>query len=475
MDAFRKLPLLVQTEIFVHLKSELSIKQLAKASISMQSHFVRFEKSILRRNIHHTFSKDPTGTLLKDVLGILFMSDRLKTKEYCEKRLWHTLELRQYSNLEDLGRIFRLLSRIITFIEDYITKATSIYPPRSYLGLPDLSSGAGSYFKGQPLDANKICFTDLTSAEQIRFLRPFLRYELHCKMSLPQFWRRVDEDTAYHHMLSDLKEAEQPLDPILLTSVHEYYQSIYGAIYAHCQNSWLPDVPAASEAPEGPSSTSDYGLLYPDTILFDDGEYLRDLRGSCFPQVRSILPCFGLDVLTQLLLFFGQDRRPINPVGLWVLKHTHYTGMEPLPWVYICKDSDDTTPYLIYDHLYLGQTVYLEDPVSVGQQHDVRLCQSGCYRNVECKWWLKLHSEQVRIYRQRAWGFFDDDRLYPAGHNGFPTLDELSHISRGHWLENSLRRSQRWHDYKAGKLLDFPRQTPLEPLLHGTIDDYLGP
>ncbi|KAM0355058.1 hypothetical protein ACHAPU_000909 [Fusarium lateritium] len=174
MDVFKNFPSPIQTEIFAHLKSESSITRLTETSPSMHSHFVQFEKSILRRNLDNTFSKDPTGTLVKDVLGILFMSDKFKRREYCEKRLWHTLELRQFNELEDIRSIFLLLSRVITFIEDYITKATNVYPPRAYLGIPDIFSGTGSYFKGQHLNTAKICFTDLTSAEQISFGKALL-------------------------------------------------------------------------------------------------------------------------------------------------------------------------------------------------------------------------------------------------------------------------------------------------------------
>jgi hypothetical protein len=188
MDPFQRLPSVIQTEILVHLETESSITQLIQASPSMRRHFLTYEKSILRRILNRFLEGDTSGHLLRDALGTTYVSDITTAKAYHHGNLWNTRELPDPIGLADLQTLFRLFSRVIIMIEDYATKATSIYPPRDYLGLPDLVFNKGADFKGQRLGTKKVRFSFLSPAERYRFLRAFLRHELFCRIYHPKYW-----------------------------------------------------------------------------------------------------------------------------------------------------------------------------------------------------------------------------------------------------------------------------------------------
>ncbi|KAL9561671.1 hypothetical protein ACKAV7_014227 [Fusarium commune] len=81
---------------------------------------------------------------------------------YQETEMWKTMELPNSLDLEQLETLWHMFSRMIIFIEDYVSKATSECPPRAYLCIPDLLNGSGSYSKGQGLDTYAVRFSSLT-------------------------------------------------------------------------------------------------------------------------------------------------------------------------------------------------------------------------------------------------------------------------------------------------------------------------
>jgi hypothetical protein len=106
-----------------------------------------------------------------------------------------------------------------------------------------------------------------------------------------------------------------------LSSVHEYYESVYGALFAHCQDSWLPDIPdqSAGQAMEEHAKVNDggyrvkptsrdYGLLFPDNMFFSAKRYLEDLNYHCVGK-QGDLSFFGLNLLVQLIRFLKKKPR----------------------------------------------------------------------------------------------------------------------------------------------------------------------
>ncbi|KAF4961435.1 hypothetical protein FGADI_289 [Fusarium gaditjirri] len=81
------------------------------------------------------------------------------------------MELSNTLEQDQLETLWRLFSRMIIFIEDYVSKATSVYLPRAYLGIPDILNGSRSYFKGQRLDPEAV---SLVKKERRRYNRPLV-------------------------------------------------------------------------------------------------------------------------------------------------------------------------------------------------------------------------------------------------------------------------------------------------------------
>jgi hypothetical protein len=243
-------------------------------------------------------------------------------------------------------------------VEDYATKATSIYPPRDYLGLPDLVFNKGADFKGQRLSTKKVRFSFLSPAERYRYLRAFLRHELFCRVYHPKYWHCTK--------LNDPKDlwarygnSESPsLND--LGSVHGYYESVYGALFAYCQDSRLPDIPDQSttqameehaKVNDGGSrvkpASQDQGLLFPDNMFFDAGGYLEDLNYHCVAK-QGDLPFFGLDLLVQLIRFLKRSPDQGKVISKWLEQYP--TGSKKSLWLrhlHVTDISDQSYPFQI--------------------------------------------------------------------------------------------------------------------------------
>ncbi|RFN43160.1 hypothetical protein FIE12Z_12611 [Fusarium flagelliforme] len=154
------LPTLVQTEIIVQVGLEANLRSLFKAMPPMRSHFKQYEISILHGILRNLMPDDQERNILKDVLAIIDLDsaryDNDDFKEMLSNR--RRKELSRPPDLHQLRQVHHLISRIIIFIGDYVSKATSLYP-RAYMGLPDLQWGTGSRFKGQPLETTLVSFT----------------------------------------------------------------------------------------------------------------------------------------------------------------------------------------------------------------------------------------------------------------------------------------------------------------------------
>ncbi|KAF4973353.1 hypothetical protein FSARC_331 [Fusarium sarcochroum] len=337
----------------------------------------------MRRILSSILANDTSGEALRVTFTITGLSD--------PSRRWQNPDTppRKYKNLNDLfgepeniHKFYRIITRVIMFIEDYITKATDPFPPRAYLGLPEMTSGNGRRFKCRLVDKRSILFTDLTSSERLRLLRGFLKYELVCRIYRAFSWCKSDYAVSLHEIVEKLLGRTQDRDRKVLASIHEYYRGVYGAIFAHCQASWLPDrmdTPSVKALgrwndAEKASSPTKLGLLFPDNLFMDPD-----------------------DSLTNQSISWSQD------------------------W----------------------QERYGE----------------------EATLWLLIHKFQLRVYRQRAWGLFDDERLYADPALNFPNMDDLDQLFQttgGHLsafercCQRNRRRSQKWHDFYAGRIAERP-------------------
>ncbi|RBA18311.1 hypothetical protein FPRO05_10606 [Fusarium proliferatum] len=467
MDPFSKLPLLVQTEILFHLQSDASVKKVIQASPSMLWHFVTYKKSAIRYILNGIVPFRTSGDILSDALIIIDISDQASAKRYKETKFWQSRKLPKDFTVEQLQILWRFFTRIVLFIEDYTSKATSVYPPRAYLGIPDVVDGSGSYFKEQRLETEVVKFAALTNAERHRFLSAFTRYELLCKIFHLG-------DTDYEEQLATRRRLAamcRDSDCRILLSVHEYYTALYGALFAHGANAWLPDIPELSRT--GPSAghfvPSDYGLLFPDNTYLDAREYEKDMDTNGLHLAQS-LPSCGLDCLMQILVCVRKESWHDSILRTW-LRTLPYS--QSISWTKLLPDSLNETEFHCYSQTRVDQQG--RSAINWGR---VTTFTPGNQRHE------KLKAIQLATYRQRAWGLFDNDRLYPKHTNHFPNFDDLDRMRRefsedrfrAPMLERKHRRSQKWQNFEE------VLYTPRTPYSHkeaiadrDTIVGHLGP
>ncbi|KAF5645119.1 hypothetical protein F52700_2319 [Fusarium sp. NRRL 52700] len=424
MDPFNKLPAELRLSILILTRSKRSVSSLTRASPAMLRQYHTHERYIARSLI----AADSDDDMIQDAMAILLIQNSCKVSMHKYILDWsnHRLPnpLKDHNNLR-LSQLFDQLntlhSRLLFFIEDYVTKATSFYPPREYLCLPQTSlsklptTEGHLMFNGQKITA-RFNVSNLKDTEIRRFLKAFLLYELNCrvKTSLAAIRPRLPQrklDTAEHEAIK---------------CVETYVCSLYCAMFAQCGDAWLPDL----------STSLQTGLLFPDTFYIspeiyasDMGQLQRVRAGYIMKNENKVEGSFARFGFGPLIEFLSHDMSDLRDkqalkgrLRTWYLEHYEYS--------YKCG--------------ILCSTEIITSRAS------------PIYSQLSSKVDTEL---QRNIYRQRAWAFFDDRRLYPkrsAAGPIFPTQSFLDkQPSKQTWFEGwfdnpsqarALRRSQRWHD-----------------------------
>ncbi|KAL6416091.1 hypothetical protein AUP68_00303 [Ilyonectria robusta] len=289
MDPFNKLPAEIRLNICVwlRLRSKRAILPLIKASPTMLQQYITSKVYITKTSL----AFDLDDEMIQDAARIIqfpsWETTIVSSKIPSSCRLsWTAEQLPNPFKTGDHGlitKIDKLHSQLLLFIEDYLTKATAIFPPRQYLCLPDLSSTQGHLMFKNETVCPRFDAAHLTTQERRRLLRAFLRHELICKTSSP----KLDSGPLLRYGGKKFHHSE--LEAI--GCVHEYLKSLYGAIVAQCGDFWLPDIP------EGTLSARGTGLLYPDNLYVDAEVYASDMRS----RVSSWCACSGFDLVTSLI------------------------------------------------------------------------------------------------------------------------------------------------------------------------------
>ncbi|KAG7432484.1 hypothetical protein Forpi1262_v006903 [Fusarium oxysporum f. sp. raphani] len=310
---------------------------------------------------------------------------------------------------EIFEEVNKLHSLILRLMQEYITKATSHFPPRQYLCLPQIHEPAvdgHSVFRGQKITT--MFRTDvLTDTERKRFLKAFLLFELNCKAVKSGVVPRVQ----LRHGAYDVPKVLVPLsNNDALQCIHTYICSLHGPIFAQCGDAWLP------EMPNEPSLEP--GLLFSDSLYLDPNIYMSDLG---IPQAHggelaAELAEFGLELVVELLGYDISD--PQQKESLLVRLEEFWNSYPRLR--------------TRYRHLILEVFADLADEAPMSRQLNLQL--------------RSLSDLQRKIFEQRAWVFFDDARLYPtrgiASH--FPSAEFLENESdKMVWLEGWEHNSAR--------------------------------
>jgi hypothetical protein len=366
---------------------------------------------------------------------------------WLENRLPNPLKTRHGSLIDE---VHRLQARLLLFIEDYLTKATAIFPPREYVCLPDLSpKGTHLMFKDEAV-SSRFNATQLTDAERKRLLTAFLRYEMMCAIRrqrtssttrwnfrhpIAGFVTEWDLGSSYEYRGQRLGPSERET----ILCVHQYVKSLYAAMFAQCSDSWLPDIPVGS------LYSYSTGLLYPDTLYVNACAYASDMGLKSVEASHPIsIEAAGFDLVTVLVrsATAGQDGR--DRLRCWFKSFFQDTRMN--------VRSSVPSLHGMYDEFERGEA--RDAPYEEGSGMYQMLCSRVTAD-------FSLHSD---IYRQRAWAFFDDDRFYASSGAGphFPDRMDMgeqwgSTEDGVEWFSDpkharARHRSQKWHHELLGKL-----------------------
>lgn len=466
MDPFNKLPSELRVQILISLRSRRSVLRFAQASPAMLHQYLMSKAYIARMLVALDFDDD----MIEHAMGIILLPSpdnrghyskilRRHYVRWLENRLPNPLKTRDGSLIDE---VHRLQARLLLFIEDYLTKATAIFPPREYVCLPDLSpKGTHLMFKDKAVSP-RFNATQLTDAERKRLLTAFLRYEMMCAIRHPitGFVTGWDLSPSYKYKDQRLGPSERET----IRCVHQYVKSLYAAMFAQCSDSWLPDIPVSS-----PYSYST-GLLYPDTLYVNACAYASDMGLKSVEALHPIpVEAAGFDVATVLVrsATAGQDGR--DRLRCWFKNFFHDRRMSFRP--------SDPSHHRMYGDFESEEA--MDVPHEEGSGMYQMLCSSVTAG-------LSLHSD---IYRQRAWAFFDNNRFYPSSGTAphFPDLIDMgerwgSTENDVEWFSDpkhvrARHRSQKWHDELPGKscgneeVKEF-QDTEVETVLPATSERY---
>ncbi|KAK6835938.1 hypothetical protein PG987_006433 [Apiospora arundinis] len=476
MDPFQNLPAELRVMILAHIRS----KRIIQASPTMLRQYMESKVSIASKWL----ASDLDEEMVQDAMAIIHFPSPHSTSHFSSRSRYALIDwtgkkmsssirlpslhidshfsnrdhhvlidwvakrlpnpLRSPFRLQDnqliIQKLEKLHGRLLLFIEDYITKATAPYPPREYTCLPTLSqTQTWLTFQGQPVSP-RFDASELTGPERTRLLKAFLRHHLISLVHQAQAW---EYDQGYPEELYQYGSQKfQSFEQEALFCVRAYLKSLYGAIFAQCGDSWCP------ESPQDSTSPHPHGLLYPDNLYMNPNLYASDF--SCQPAYRSItskLAVFGFDLIWSLLRSTMAGRQGRDRAINWfndTFPRSDRTGNHraPVRW-YTNIDWRD------WCDLYPGK--YMASHTNLNEENHEK--NPGMYRILYPRV-SNVFTLQKRIYRQRAWVFFDDDRFYPSSSTKahFPTPEELDQERRGvGWLLNleytrAQRRSQKWHD-----------------------------
>ncbi|KAJ4327882.1 hypothetical protein N0V84_001692 [Fusarium piperis] len=368
------------------------------------------------KRLKFSVPNDIAFRLCQDLLGVLYFPDNDDTNLIDSHiQSWASSQLsHQYSDGQGLdnSKVQALLDHLSIFIEDYLAKATSPYPTRAYLFLPSLSPNESQpYFKNRVLGETtfsshyKALFWRLSLSERERLVAAFLKYEIMCQVLRS---RVQNLEQAPHQCEDAFKEAINRLQPWEregILCVHEYVKSLYGAIHL---------------------------------------AYFNDMSGNgakTNPGIADHLALFGFDLVVNLLSSTEQNQH-----------------LQLKEWFSLFEEEQAN----------FSKLVSIDDIISTSDMSGNNETEGpGQWENL--RWEVPPPSEYIdkeesfeefahlqrSIYRQRAWAFFDNGKMYPEHH--FPAMECLQLQGRllhkkviFPLLPRSQRRSQKWHDQLHG-------------------------
>ncbi|KAG8360372.1 hypothetical protein FVEN_g2113 [Fusarium venenatum] len=286
----------------------------------------------------------------------------------------------------------------------------------------------------------RVTLDDLTWPEKYRLFRAFFKFEVLMKIYDPRLKHSMD-NTYYRENAHDLLKELDPCVHESVICVHAYVEASYGVIFAQLRKTHEAAAAIAETARYISWWLSCHGLDLLVHVLISTCQTLESRE-----RLRSWLYFVSLEVCAPYTHLYDIERRKLfvhRPVCLSQLfAHTNKSFVGHLCQIDTPLEDDENS-----------------DNDSVGS--DIMDALSSTRLPEE----KRQASIQFQIYRQRAWIFCDNWRLYTAPlFEHFPSPEDIEvqqSIVEFRYPITSLRERQRWRstewqDYWAGRTLEPP-------------------
>ncbi|KAI8683609.1 hypothetical protein NCS57_00025600 [Fusarium keratoplasticum] len=342
---------------------------------------------------------------------------------------WLALELRdpleEYLPAE-LDKAYHFVRLTEQYMEDYLSKALSPDLIHAYLKLPHWCHL--SYDEHRTVEVksqDRVHLNSLSSMERDRLFQAFFHYQLNClaKPVRPRYWSqtRFPEEqswwlmpqwgTSYHPSIRDIDATQ---------CVHEYLRTLVGALAARFAGDGFKTLASLFDERREAWSTLE-GLVFPDNVQFNPELHMTSPDSSAICTLINCLAASGVNLIDELLRLDMKE----------------------------CK--------AFFDHLYDEMTI--QTPVmaprssshpTIDRYYNPVIPNDGLWAELRFRFHFAqgpedLKQAYIRMYRQRAWAFFDDDRLFKNGVNLCDFQDFQARASRMDAKEYKSRRSRRQH------------------------------
>ncbi|ENH75501.1 hypothetical protein FOC1_g10005474, partial [Fusarium oxysporum f. sp. cubense race 1] len=384
------------------------ISNLIQASPIMLEQYLGCKSTITRQLLKRDFD----DKMIQDAMGIVLfpsLRESRRSTRLIHAHL-HSWKLRELPNPLVTRDIFlmdqldKLHSLLMVFVEDYITKAAATFPPREYICLPQPSHNQSFLiFKGQKV-TKRFDSIQIAEVERKRFLRAFLRVEL---LSLVQ--RAINSSYSKTSSIKKIIKKLRRRDAEALRCAWAYVSTLYGAIFAYCADAWLP----AADEPAGT------GLLFPDSLFIDPQAYGKDI-GIELPW-RSDIDCmarYGLSLIFAMIRFAIARPQDKKALETFVKKLCIFGKDNALAGILFFDRS------IYFEDMY--DMVYLRFPYRSDDRQNLNLPRLW-WKYDSTLYWYHAYLK-IKIFQQRAWVFFEDDRYYPKDTTAVPVFPSKEHL-----------------------------------------------
>ncbi|KAF5624532.1 hypothetical protein F52700_9701 [Fusarium sp. NRRL 52700] len=437
MDCFSKLPPELRIRIFSQFSSTSTIFRLMQASPIMFHQYRESKTTIRRHFVINLLTGDRYEDLLQDALGLLYLDPaNHRPDNHAMKyiiRQWISKTLPNPFKEKDqatIAKLYKLFSSMSMFVEDYISKATSSNPPQAHLCLPQIADPSkGLYYKAHSFSPTHVTLDELTSPECHFLIWAFIKYDLVYKLEEPKAASLMDDNE--HSAISKEFGAATNCEREAIRCVLQYVDDVYGALFTVSTRCSTRHTSSALQD----KSANPVRLLYPDNLFFNPVRAFENMELS--PQYPPIMlgrtyngSDLGLDLLRDLVLF-ANAAQPED------MRSWFYTMLSRWQRSHHLQPRNYRFPFL--KRCWISLSNYRDGPLrSLLVQ---RLSPPGSACSI---FTIPPSSVQRNIFRQRAWVFWDNARLFRDGLCHFLTIEELEKQStNAYGVETTLEFQER--------------------------------